>query len=62
MSGRTRNTVREPEPRSPWTPFNASSRRTEKRKLVGGRWVRPDPQAAMTLAWLKAEHPQAVRA
>lgn len=28
---------------------------TEKRKLVDGRWVRPDPAAAGALAWLRAD-------
>jgi hypothetical protein len=45
----------EPEPRSPRTPWNRSGSREEKRKLVNGRWQRLDPQASMTLAWLRAE-------
>jgi hypothetical protein len=34
------------------TPFNRRER-TEKRVLINGRWVRPDPQAAALLAWFR---------
>ena len=36
------------------TPFNRRES-TEKRILIDGRWQRPDPKAAMTLAWLRSE-------
>ena len=34
------------------TPFNWRER-TEKRVLVNGRWVRPDPQAVKVQAWFR---------
>jgi len=34
------------------TPFNRRER-TEKRVLVNGRWVRPDPQPTAVLTWFR---------
>ena len=45
----------EPEPRSPRTPWNRTRSHEDRRKLINGRWQRLDPQASMTLAWLRAE-------
>ena len=36
------------------TPFNRRERH-EKRVFINGHWQRPDPAAAMALAWLRAE-------
>lgn len=38
---------------SPRTFWNRGLGKTERRVFRNHHWVRPDPQAAKTLAWLK---------